>query len=142
MTGAQVGLFGSVVYKWPCRWAGARSRPAYPPDAALRSCYRARSRPVLSQRWVLRAASEGTQRLELHWLHPSPLTRADYEYDRVVAVSINPDGCRWTVRWLVPVNRDGFSPWSHGQSTGLEAAKADTLTRLRARAPRLLEVNR
>jgi hypothetical protein len=140
---AQLGLFDRTVYKWPCRRPGARSQPAYPGDEKLRAHYRARFAPVLATTWQTRRTTypsgETIERVELHWRHSGPLTRADYEYDSIVAVSINPEGFYWTVRWLVAVGRAGFSPWSRGQSESLEAAKVEALAKLAEKAPRLMK---
>jgi hypothetical protein len=85
------------------------------------------------------------ERLRLYWTHPSPNTRAENELQRSVAVSINPECCVWTVRFIPLVGVTGW-PWSRGQSESLQAAKNDALARLMRLAgyhlhPEALRVN-
>ena len=137
---SQLRMFDTTVYKWPCRFEGEKSR-RYQPEAGLKTFYRPRFRPILSENWEAweeaLPSGERVRRLRCYWKHPSPLTRADYEYDRVIACSINPDGFYWTVRWFARVGWAGFHPWSAGKSESLEEAKAQALRQLRIKAPQL-----
>lgn len=122
---SQGDLFRSqAVYRWPANGPGALTHKT------RGRWWRARSAPVLSASWVsVPASSQLDERMQLYWLHPSPLTRADNEARRLVAASINVDTCRWWVSWVGMVGRDNW-PWSRGQSQDIEAAKGDTLGRL------------
>ena len=121
----QADLFRSqAVYQWPANGPGALTHQTGG------RWWRARSAPVLSASWVsVPAEAELDERMQLYWLHPSPLTRADNELRRLVAASINVETCRWWVSWVGMVGREN-RPWSRGQSTDIESAKVDCLARI------------
>ena len=129
----QLDIFQSqAVYKWPCTAAGDHT---HEDDRLAYRFWRARSAPLLSSCWktvLIDNTQSGVledERLQLYWQHPAPITRADNELDKWVAVSINPDCCAWTVRFIPLVGVTGW-PWSRGRSDSLGAAKRDALARL------------
>jgi len=129
----QCDLFRSqAVYKWPCRGPGDKT---HEDDRLAYRFWRARSAPLLSSDWSLEMDDHSQsgvfedKRLRLYWNHPNPITRAQNERERWLAVSINPECFAWIVRFIPLVGVTGW-PWSKGQSDSLEAAKRDALARL------------
>jgi len=129
----QGDLFRSqAVYKWPCSSSGDKTHEE---DRLAYQFWRARSAPLLSSSWET-VWLDHTQvdvfedeRLQLYWRHPSPITRAENECERWLAVSINIECYAWIVQFIPLVGVTGW-PWSRGQSDSLEAAKRDSLARL------------
>jgi len=129
----QRDLFRSqAVYKWPCTAAGDHTHEE---DRLAYRFWRARSAPHLSASWVVEMEDHSQvdvfedERLRLYWTHPSPITRAENEHERWLAVSINTECYAWIVRFIPLVGVTGW-PWSRGQSDSIESAKRDSLARL------------
>lgn len=130
---SQGDLFRSqAVYKWPCSGPGDKTHAE---DRIAYRFWRTRSAPHLSASWVIEMEDHSQvgafedERIRLYWTHPSPITRADNENERYLAVSINPESCAWIVQFIPIVGVTGW-PWSRGKSDSIEGAKKDSLSRL------------
>ena len=61
-----------------------------------------------------------------YWSHPGG--REENEIARTIAISINPEGFYWTIRFFKLVGSDQRWTWSRGKSESMPEAMAVTLS--------------